>query len=136
MFPRDIRGTLPTAYEQKKNIITVRIDNGHTPSIVLCKKSLGDWDHCQPQWSIHHWQLRSSKGAAIGRDDGTVERHHKGTAKGPNAIGRDNGELGRDVGAIEGQYDGTTEIPDDGKAVGRDDGTVEEQYDRSSLKNQ
>ena len=91
LIPRDIRGTLPTAYEQKKNIITVRIDNGHTPSI-----------------------------AAVGRDDGTVEGHQKGTAKGPNAIRRDNEELGRDVGSIKVW----------------DDETIEGQYDRSSLKNQ
>ena len=35
--------------EEIEGAMVIRIDNGHTPSIVLCKKSLGDGDHCQPQ---------------------------------------------------------------------------------------
>jgi len=70
--------------------------------------------------AVKYPQLRSSKGAAVGRDDGTVEGHKKGPAKGPNAIRRDNEELGRDVGSIKVW----------------DDGAIEGQYDRSSLKNQ
>ncbi len=89
---RSISTTLSATRSSKKSIITVQIDNGHTPSIVLCKKSLEDGDHCQPKWSIHpSGQLRSSKGEAVGRNYGTVEGHYKGTAKGPNAIRWDNG---------------------------------------------
>ena len=85
LFPRDIRGTLPTAYEQKKSIITVRIDSGHTPLIVLVSRM---------ETIVKYPPTRTAekfKGAAVGRDDGTVEGHYKGTAKGPNAIRRDNG---------------------------------------------
>jgi hypothetical protein len=36
--------------------------------------------------------MRSSKGAAVGRDDGTVEGHYKRTAKGPNGSRTTSGD--------------------------------------------